>query len=77
VCGHQQLRYLFTIENGRNGNVLFPIGSVCIKQFGRQDLDDEAAIREIVARVSSVPSFSGHFRNRSPWPVRCRAPGAA
>lgn len=46
VCGHQQLRYLFTIENGRNGNALFPIGSVCIKQFGRQDLDDEAAIRE-------------------------------
>ena len=51
VCGHQQLRYLYTIENGVNGNVLFPIGSVCIRQFGRQDLDEEVAVLERLFRL--------------------------
>lgn len=51
VCGHPHLRYLFTIVNQLNGNVLFPIGSVCINQFGRADLDDEAAIRERLFRL--------------------------
>lgn len=46
VCGKEHLYYLFTIENTVNGNTLFPIGSSCIKKFGRDDLDDEAAVRE-------------------------------
>lgn len=46
VCGKEHLYYLFTIENAINGNTLFPIGSSCIKKFGRDDLDDEAAVRE-------------------------------
>lgn len=31
ICGKEELRYLFTIRNVRNGNTLFPIGSSCIK----------------------------------------------
>lgn len=46
ICGKEHLYYLFTIENALNKNVLFPIGSSCIKKFGRDDLYDEAAIRE-------------------------------
>lgn len=46
VCGKEHLYYLFTIENVVNGNTLFPIGSSCIKKFGREDLDDEVAVRE-------------------------------
>lgn len=46
ICGKEHLYYLFTIENVTNGNTLFPIGSSCIKKFGRDDLDDEAAVRE-------------------------------
>ncbi len=46
ICGKEHLYYLFTIENVVNGNSLFPIGSSCIKKFGRNDLDDEASIRE-------------------------------
>lgn len=46
ICGKEHLYYLFTIENAINGNTLFPIGSSCIKKFGRSDLDDEAAVRE-------------------------------
>ena len=31
ICGHDHLRYLFTIENKLNGRFLYPIGSSCIK----------------------------------------------
>lgn len=51
VCGKENLYYLFTIRNTINGNILFPIGSSCISKFGRNDLDDEAAIREKMFRL--------------------------
>lgn len=31
VCGKENLRYLFTIQNSKNENTLSPIGSSCIK----------------------------------------------
>lgn len=46
VCGKEELRYLFTIRNVYNGNQLFPIGSSCIKKFGRSDLKEDAQVRE-------------------------------
>lgn len=46
VCGKEELRYLFTIRNTRNGNLLYPIGSSCIKKFDRDDLDEEVAVKE-------------------------------
>jgi len=46
VCGHEHLRYLFTIENTENGNVLFPIGSSCIKKFERKDLNTQTTVLE-------------------------------
>lgn len=46
ICGKEQLRYLFTIRNRHNGNVLYPIGSSCIKKFGRSDLDTVTMIQE-------------------------------
>lgn len=46
ICGKENLRYLFTIRNDINGNELFPIGSSCIKKFGRNDLNNEADIHE-------------------------------
>lgn len=46
VCGKEELRYLFTIRNVYNGNLLFPIGSSCIKKFGRTDLKEDAQVRE-------------------------------
>jgi hypothetical protein len=51
VCGHPDLRYLFTIVNAMNGNRLFPIGSVCINRFGREDLNETASIREQMFRL--------------------------
>lgn len=44
VCGHTDLRWLFTIENQRNGSVLHPIGSVCVNHFEREDLDRDVSV---------------------------------
>jgi len=51
VCGKENLRYLFTIRNIVNGNMLYPIGSSCIKRFARIDLDEEVAIKEQLFRL--------------------------
>lgn len=44
VCGKENLKYLFTIQNRMNGNILYPIGSTCIMKFGRPDLDLEISV---------------------------------
>lgn len=41
ICGKENLRYLFTIRNIINGNILYPIGSSCIKKFEHDALADE------------------------------------
>ena len=46
ICGKENLRYLFTIRNIINGNILFPIGSTCIKKFNRSELNDVVSINE-------------------------------
>lgn len=44
VCGQTGLADLFTISNLRNGAVLHPIGSTCVNQFGRADLDRQVNV---------------------------------
>ncbi len=51
VCGKFGLRYLYTILNERNGNILYPIGSCCIQKFNRADLDEEISVREGMFRL--------------------------
>ena len=51
VCGKENLRYLFTIKNMITGNDLFPIGSSCIKKFGREDLKEKANIQESMFKL--------------------------
>lgn len=46
ICGKENIRYLFTIRNTENGSILYPIGSSCIKKFDRDDLNEEATIRQ-------------------------------
>lgn len=46
ICGKEELRYLFTIRNTHNGNMLYSIGSSCIRKFERDDLDEEVAVKE-------------------------------
>lgn len=46
ICGKENIKYLFTIHNKFNGNTLYPIGSSCIKKFGRAELSEEVDIVE-------------------------------
>jgi len=46
ICGKENLRYLYTIKNKYNNNILFPIGSSCIKKFGREDLSSLTSLQE-------------------------------
>lgn len=46
ICGKEGLRYAFTIRNKYNGNLLYPIGSTCIKKFGVSELYDDADVWE-------------------------------
>lgn len=41
LCGHEGIRYEYTIENSLNNNKLCPIGSQCILKFGNTDLKKE------------------------------------
>lgn len=46
VCGKENIRYLYTIENTITKKTLFPIGSSCIKKFNRNDLNEQTSITE-------------------------------
>lgn len=38
VCGHVGIKTLYTIKNTLNGSVIDPIGSSCIKKFGKKSM---------------------------------------
>lgn len=46
LCGKESIRYLYTIRNHKTGQMLYPIGSSCIRKFERDELDEEIAIHE-------------------------------
>lgn len=46
ICGKKNLRYLYTLKNIYNGNLLCPIGSKCIHQFGRVDMNRQISLYE-------------------------------
>ena len=51
MCGHEGIRYLFYIRNRFNGTSFGPIGSECIKKFGRKDLASEVDVQERMFRL--------------------------
>jgi hypothetical protein len=44
ICGHKNIKYTYTIKNRINGNILFPLGSSCIRKFEYQELLDQLTI---------------------------------
>ncbi|WP_423363092.1 hypothetical protein [Mycoplasma sp. P36-A1] len=46
VCGKENIKYLYSIINTLNNNVIFPIGSTCITKFEREDLNEKTSINE-------------------------------
>lgn len=68
VCGNTGLSKLFTLRNDLNGSFLNPIGSVCVNQFGRRELNgqvtllnDLQALRNAINAREAVTLESGHF----------------
>lgn len=70
VCGKENLRYLFTIQNTINRNILYPIGSSCIKKFERTDLYELASVKEQLFKLlhaierNSFITLSSEFFSR-------------
>lgn len=46
LCGKENIRYLFTIINTKNNNILYSIGSSCIKKFERNDFNNVVDVKE-------------------------------
>ena len=46
ICGKENIRYLHKIQNMINGNILFPVGSSCIKKFDRDELNELISVKE-------------------------------
>lgn len=68
VCGQTGLVKLFTIANESNGTSLRPIGSVCVNQFGLQDLNrqitlftDLLKLRTCIREHENITLTSGYF----------------
>lgn len=68
VCGQTGLAHLFTIRNQHNDAWLYPIGSTCINQFGRADLDRDVdvlpgllGLREALRTQQRVDLTADHF----------------
>lgn len=69
LCGHEGIRYEFTIKNSVNGNELSPIGSTCILKFENDDLKNEvedwrAAIKLLEALEERKPGVRLDGMNR-------------
>lgn len=44
ICGKTHIKYCYTIRNKINSNILFPVGSECIKKFERYDLSQSMKV---------------------------------
>ena len=51
ICGKENIRYLYTIENTINGRILYPIGSSCIRKFNRADMREEISLIEAMFKL--------------------------
>lgn len=51
ICGHEGLKYCFAIQNRFNHKQLYPIGSSCILQFGRDDLKETVSIYDQLFQI--------------------------
>lgn len=51
ICGKENLKYLYTIKNKINNNILRYIGSTCIKKFDREELNKITKIHQKLSKL--------------------------
>ncbi|HAM87141.1 transcriptional regulator [Limosilactobacillus mucosae] len=54
VCKKEELKYLYTIYNTITGKKLFPIGSVCIKKFEVEELNQQMSYWQQLVELESL-----------------------
>lgn len=59
VCGHEPIAVCYTLVNELNGNVLDPIGNVCIERFERPGMLHEAKDLRAALNVKTVSAELG------------------
>lgn len=65
ICGQEQLKYLYTIENRLNNKELFPIGSHCIKQFDQKNMNTSAAVFQKLLLLVQTVKKNGYIKLNS------------
>lgn len=51
ICGREDIKYLYTLQNNLTGNTLHPVCSGCIYGFGREDLIKEAEMKKSLFKL--------------------------
>lgn len=46
ICGHKNIRFEYKLKNRINKNIMFPVGSVCIREFNRSDFKERSQVYE-------------------------------
>lgn len=59
LCGHEGIRYEYTIENSQNGSQLSPIGSHCILKFGSAELRSEVQMWDEAIKLLEALRIKG------------------
>ena len=59
ICGHEPIIECFVLLNRLNGNVLDPVGNVCVRQFRRDDMDDVVRTLHDVHKLRSAFELLG------------------
>lgn len=54
ICGKENIRYLYSIENKYTKKILEPIGSQCIKKFDRDELTEFTIIYEDLFKLRAA-----------------------
>ncbi len=54
VCGQQHIKHCFILKNRQTDKYLNPIGSDCIKKFGREDLNKNLLLIEDLIKLKTA-----------------------
>ncbi len=58
----QGIRYLYTLTNEMNNNVLTPVGSECVKKFKRDELTEQIPVLESLYKLIRM-AINGAFKS--------------